>query len=154
MFNIILVRPSINLISMSDLLIRKILHKQLFMKVRTLFFALSSIDINNKHTELNICFYYSRPSFIYKNGIYVLLQKTYTLEMRVWQSFFYGGASSLFREEGVGILLFETFVHYHAPMQRGAFCKFPFRWIYYYGSNKSTKLAKRSSVQCSMSYRF
>ena len=49
MFDIILVRPSINLISMSDLLIRKILHKQHFMKVRTLFFALSSIDINNKH---------------------------------------------------------------------------------------------------------
>ena len=37
MFNIILVRPSINLISMSDLLIRKILHKQIFMKVRTFF---------------------------------------------------------------------------------------------------------------------
>mgnify|MGYP001433799767 CR=1 FL=1 len=68
MFDIILVRPSINLISMSDLLIRKILHKQHFMKVRTLFFALSSIDINNKHTELNIFFYYSRPSFIHKTG--------------------------------------------------------------------------------------
>ena len=24
------------------------------------------------------------------------------------------------------------------PMHRGAFCQFPFRWIYYYGSNKST----------------
>ena len=23
-------------------------------------------------------------------------------------------------------------------MHRGAFCQFPFRWIYYYGSNKST----------------
>ena len=23
-------------------------------------------------------------------------------------------------------------------VQRGAFCQFPFRWIYYYGSNKST----------------
>ena len=25
-----------------------------------------------------------------------------------------------------------------ASAHRGAFCKFPFRWIYYYGSNKST----------------
>ena len=25
------------------------------------------------------------------------------------------------------------------PMHRGAFCQFPFRWIYYYGSNKSTR---------------
>ena len=24
------------------------------------------------------------------------------------------------------------------PLQRGALCQFPFRWIYYYGSNKST----------------
>ena len=24
------------------------------------------------------------------------------------------------------------------PVHRGAFCQFPFRWIYYYGSNKST----------------
>ena len=24
------------------------------------------------------------------------------------------------------------------PLQRGAFCQFPFRWIYYCGSNKST----------------
>ena len=23
-------------------------------------------------------------------------------------------------------------------MHRGTFCQFPFRWIYYYGSNKST----------------
>ena len=24
------------------------------------------------------------------------------------------------------------------PLYRGAFCQFPFRWIYYYGSNEST----------------
>ena len=26
----------------------------------------------------------------------------------------------------------------NTPLHRGAFCQFPFRWIYYYGSNKST----------------
>ena len=25
------------------------------------------------------------------------------------------------------------------PLHRGAFCQFPFRWIYYYGSNESTR---------------
>ena len=25
------------------------------------------------------------------------------------------------------------------PLHRGAFCQFPFQWIYYYGSNKSTR---------------
>ena len=123
MFNIILVRPSINLISMSDLLIRKILHKQHFMKVRTLFFALSSIDINNKHTELNI-FYYSRP--ILKTGILGTSVENLHPRNACLAKFFYGGASSLFREEGVGILLFETFLHYHAPLHKGAFFQFLF----------------------------
>ena len=26
----------------------------------------------------------------------------------------------------------------HMAPHRGAFCQFPFRWIYYYGSNEST----------------
>jgi hypothetical protein len=25
------------------------------------------------------------------------------------------------------------------PLHRGAFCQFPFQWIYFYGSNKSTR---------------
>ena len=30
-------------------------------------------------------------------------------------------------------------IHYTIwPLHRGAFCQFRFRWIYYYGSNKST----------------
>ena len=31
-------------------------------------------------------------------------------------------------------------------MNRGAFCQFAFRWIYYYGSQRKKKLAKRTSV--------
>ena len=39
-----------------------------------------------------------------------------------------------------------------APAHRGGFCQFPFRWIYYYGSNESTgkNLEKRTSVQCTV----
>ena len=35
-------------------------------------------------------------------------------------------------------------------LYRGAFCQFPSRWIYYYGSNKTQKrkLAKHISVHC------
>ena len=29
-------------------------------------------------------------------------------------------------------------LYHYAPLHRGVFCQFPFRWIYYYGSNKST----------------
>ena len=62
MFNIILVRPSINLISMSNLLTRKIFHKQLIMKVRTFFLPYQSFFLitlkdnkhhKNKHIELD-----------------------------------------------------------------------------------------------------
>ena len=40
--------------------------------------------------------------------------------------------------------------YYQLRPHRGAFCQFPFRWIYYYGSNKTTgkELVKRTSVQC------
>ena len=49
---------------------------------------------------------------------------------------------------------------YQETLHRGAFCQFPFRWIYYYGSNKSTgkeigkthlsalKKFKQSKLQC------
>ena len=40
----------------------------------------------------------------------------------------------------------------HFPMHRGALCQFPFRWICYCHSSKSTgrRLAKRTSVQWSL----
>ena len=37
------------------------------------------------------------------------------------------------------------------PMHRGAFCQFPFRWIYYYGSNKSTRKETGKTHLCAMS---
>ena len=33
---------------------------------------------------------------------------------------------------------FESNLPVCSTVQRGAFCQFPFRWIYYYGGNKST----------------
>ena len=35
------------------------------------------------------------------------------------------------------------------PAHRGAFCQFPFRWIYYYGSNKSKKGNWQNATLCS-----
>ena len=32
----------------------------------------------------------------------------------------------------------QSFCNVFPPLHRGVFCQFPFRWIYYYGSNKST----------------
>ena len=36
--------------------------------------------------------------------------------------------------------IINLYLHYKKcqPLHRGAFCQFPFRWIYYYGSNEST----------------
>ena len=36
------------------------------------------------------------------------------------------------------------------PMHRGAFCQFPFWWIYYYGSNKSTGKETGKTHNCAM----
>ena len=35
-------------------------------------------------------------------------------------------------------------------LHRGAFCQFPFRWIYYYGSNKSTKKETCKTHLCAL----
>ena len=35
-------------------------------------------------------------------------------------------------------------------MHRGAFCQFPFRWIYYYGSNESTGKETGKTYLCAM----
>ena len=36
------------------------------------------------------------------------------------------------------------------PLHRGAFGKFPFQWIYYYGSNKSTRKETGKTPLCAM----
>ena len=41
-------------------------------------------------------------------------------------------------ECAVHVALPKRHVYTFKPVHRGAFCQFPFRWIYYYGSNKST----------------
>ena len=35
----------------------------------------------------------------------------------------------------------------NVPLHKGAFCHFPFRWIYFYGSNKSGKEPEKTQVQ-------
>ena len=37
-------------------------------------------------------------------------------------------------------------------LHRGAFCQFPFRWIYFYGSNKSTGKETGKTHLCAMMY--
>ena len=37
-------------------------------------------------------------------------------------------------------------------LHRGAFCQFPFRWIYYYGSNKSTGKETGKTHLCAVVY--
>ena len=58
-------------------------------------------------------------------------------------------AFHLFRFESCR--LFKNSCRVQTAVHRGAFCQFPFGWVYYYGSNKSIerKLAKHTSaVQC------
>ena len=47
-----------------------------------------------------------------------------------------------------GLLFFWT--EHFSPMHRGAFCQFPFRWIYYYCSNKSTGEETSKTHLCAM----
>ena len=35
-------------------------------------------------------------------------------------------------------------------LHRGVFCQFPFRWIYYYGSNKSTRKETGKTPLCAL----
>ena len=35
-------------------------------------------------------------------------------------------------------------------LHRGAFCQFPFRWVYYYGSNKSTRKETGKTHLCAL----
>ena len=46
-------------------------------------------------------------------------------------------------------------VYLHVPrsfgkLNRGAFCQFPFRWIYYYGSNKYTGKETGKTQLCAL----
>ena len=44
-------------------------------------------------------------------------------------------------------------LHYHRDsVHRGAFYQFPFRWIYYYGSNKSTGKETGKTHLCALYY--
>ena len=42
----------------------------------------------------------------------------------------------------------------HTTMHRGAFCQFPFRWIYYYGSIKATGKETGKTYLCAMGWIF
>ena len=42
------------------------------------------------------------------------------------------------------------FSNFGIAVHRGAFCQFPFRWIYYYGSNKFTGKETEKMHLCAM----
>ena len=41
---------------------------------------------------------------------------------------------------------------FYTPLHRDAFCQFLFRWIYYYGSNKSTGKETAKTHLCALYY--
>ena len=60
------------------------------------------------------------------------------------------------KENLVFVSVWAYVCHCTAGLHRGAFCQFPFRWIYYCHSSKSTerKLAKRTYVHCMAKRKF
>ena len=51
---------------------------------------------------------------------------------------------------GWGMIIYIDFLLMNTPLHRGAFCQFPFRWIYCYGNNKSTGKETGKTLLCAL----